>query len=104
MKVGSGRAVFHPVRDFVLTHKCLRGFVREGGLGGGTSNPALAAGRPPKVFASPHPPLGGYGGGVRAATDAGAAAARRVGELVTVHVIPRPAVDVESFLPPVPEE
>ena len=43
-------------------------------------------------------------GAVKAATDAGAAAARRVGELVTVHVIPRPAVDLEGFLPPVPEE
>jgi len=42
-------------------------------------------------------------GAVKAATDAGAAAARRVGELVTVHVIPRPAVDIEDFLPPVPE-
>ena len=30
-------------------------------------------------------------GAVKAATDAGAAAARRVGELVSVHVIPRPA-------------
>ncbi len=42
-------------------------------------------------------------GAVKSATDAGAAAARRVGELVTVHVIPRPADDLESFLPPVPE-
>ncbi|MFT5733464.1 MAG: ethanolamine utilization protein EutM [Planctomycetota bacterium] len=38
-------------------------------------------------------------GAVKAATEAGAAAARRVGELVSVHVIPRPAVDLESFLP-----
>ena len=37
-------------------------------------------------------------GAVKAATDAGAAAARRVGELHSVHVIPRPAVDLESFL------
>jgi ethanolamine utilization protein EutM len=43
-------------------------------------------------------------GAVKAATDAGAAAARRVGELVSVHVIPRPASELESFLPPVPEE
>ena len=43
-------------------------------------------------------------GAVKAATDAGAAAARRVGELVSVHVIPRPADDLEGFLPPVPEE
>ena len=33
------------------------------------------------------------------ATDAGAAAARRVGELVGVHVIPRPADDVERIFP-----
>ena len=38
-------------------------------------------------------------GAVKAATDAGAAAARRVGELVAVHVIPRPHDDVESVLP-----
>ncbi len=36
---------------------------------------------------------------VKAATDAGAAAARRVGELVSVHVIPRPHSEVEKFLP-----
>ena len=34
-------------------------------------------------------------GAVKAATDAGAAAARRVGELVSVHVIPRPHAEVE---------
>jgi ethanolamine utilization protein EutM len=38
-------------------------------------------------------------GAVKAATDAGAAAARRVGELVAVHVIPAPASDVEKVLP-----
>jgi microcompartment protein CcmL/EutN len=36
---------------------------------------------------------------VKAATDAGAAAARRVGELVAVHVIPQPYPDVEEILP-----
>lgn len=36
---------------------------------------------------------------VKAATDAGAAAARRVGELVSVHVIPRPHKEVEERLP-----
>jgi len=36
---------------------------------------------------------------VKAATDAGAAAARRVGELVSVHVIPRPAANLEDVLP-----
>ena len=41
-------------------------------------------------------------GAVKAATDAGAAAAKRVGELLSVHVIPRPAVDLEGFLPDVP--
>jgi len=38
-------------------------------------------------------------GAVKAATDAGAAAARRVGELIAVHVIPRPHVEVERVLP-----
>jgi ethanolamine utilization protein EutM len=38
-------------------------------------------------------------GAVKAATDAGAAAAKRVGELVSVHVIPRPHGDVEMILP-----
>ncbi|MBI2821509.1 MAG: BMC domain-containing protein [Acidobacteria bacterium] len=38
-------------------------------------------------------------GAVKAATDAGAAAARRVGELVSVHVIPRPHSEVEKILP-----
>ena len=38
-------------------------------------------------------------GAVKAATDAGAAAARRVGELVSVHVIPRPHGEVEKLLP-----
>jgi ethanolamine utilization protein EutM len=38
-------------------------------------------------------------GAVKAATDAGAAAAGRVGELVSVHVIPRPHGEVEMILP-----
>jgi ethanolamine utilization protein EutM len=38
-------------------------------------------------------------GAVKAATDAGAAAARRVGELVAVHVIPNPHEEVEKTLP-----
>src|SRR5512137_2117989 len=38
-------------------------------------------------------------GAVKAATDAGAAAAKRVGELVSVHVIPRPHENVEMILP-----
>ena len=38
-------------------------------------------------------------GAVKAAVDAGAAAAKRVGELVSVHVIPRPHDDVEGILP-----
>lgn len=36
---------------------------------------------------------------VRAATDAGAAAARRVGELIAIHVIPRPHPSLEDILP-----
>jgi ethanolamine utilization protein EutM len=38
-------------------------------------------------------------GAIKAAVDAGAAAARRVGELVSVHVIPRPHAEVERVLP-----
>ena len=38
-------------------------------------------------------------GAVKAATDAGAAAAKRVGELASVHVIPRPHADIEMILP-----
>lgn len=38
-------------------------------------------------------------GAVKAATDAGAAAARRVGELLSVHVIARPHEEVEKILP-----
>jgi ethanolamine utilization protein EutM len=38
-------------------------------------------------------------GAVKAATDAGAAAAGRIGDLVSVHVIPRPHGEVESILP-----
>jgi len=38
-------------------------------------------------------------GAIKAATDAGAAAARRVGELIGVHVIPRPADDLEKVFP-----
>jgi microcompartment protein CcmL/EutN len=41
-------------------------------------------------------------GAVKAATDAGAAAARRVGELISVHVIPRPHEEVERILPAPP--
>lgn len=37
-------------------------------------------------------------GAVKAATDAGAEAAARVGEVVSVHVIPRPHADVETIL------
>jgi len=43
-------------------------------------------------------------GAVKAATEAGAVGARRVGELVSVHVIPRPAGDLEAYLPPLPSE
>jgi|SRR5687768_6210811 ethanolamine utilization protein EutM len=53
----------------------------------------------------------GYGGGymtaivrgdvaaVKAATEAGARAAERVGELVSVHVIPRPHANIDAVLP-----
>ena len=38
-------------------------------------------------------------GAVKAAVDAGAAAAKRVGEIVSLHIIPRPHSDVEGILP-----
>ena len=38
-------------------------------------------------------------GAVKAATDAGAAAEDRIGELISVHVIPRPHSEVEIILP-----
>ncbi|NUQ38200.1 MAG: ethanolamine utilization microcompartment protein EutM [Caldilineales bacterium] len=38
-------------------------------------------------------------GAVKAATDAGAAAARKVGELISVHVIPRPHEEISKILP-----
>ncbi len=40
-------------------------------------------------------------GAVKAATDSGAGAAQKVGEVVSVHVIPRPHTDVERILPTV---
>ncbi len=43
-------------------------------------------------------------GAVKASVEAGASAARRVGELLSQHVIPRPAADLEEFIPPVPED
>ena len=42
-------------------------------------------------------------GAVKAAVAAGAAAAERVGELISIHVIPRPHADVEMILPHVNE-
>ena len=42
-------------------------------------------------------------GAVKAATDAGAAAAQRVGELIAVHVIPRPHAEVEQIIPTAPK-
>ena len=43
-------------------------------------------------------------GDVGAATDAGAAAARRLGELLGVHVIPAPYADVDLVLPEGPDD
>jgi len=43
-------------------------------------------------------------GAVKAATDAGAAACQRVGQMVSVHVIPRPHEEIEKILPEGPEE
>jgi ethanolamine utilization protein EutM len=42
-------------------------------------------------------------GAVKAAVDAGSAAAKRVGEVVSTHVIPRPADDLEDYLPVDPQ-
>ena len=41
---------------------------------------------------------------VKAATDAGAAAARRVGELISVHVIPRPHANLDQIVAISPPE
>jgi microcompartment protein CcmL/EutN len=38
-------------------------------------------------------------GAVKASVDAGAAAARKVGEVISTHVIPRPHTDIEKILP-----
>ena len=38
-------------------------------------------------------------GAVKAATDAGAAASEKVGDLISVHVIPRPHTEVDAILP-----
>jgi microcompartment protein CcmL/EutN len=38
-------------------------------------------------------------GAVKAATDAGAVAAEKVGQVISVHVIPRPHTDIEKILP-----
>jgi ethanolamine utilization protein EutM len=43
-------------------------------------------------------------GAVKAATDAGAAAAQRVGEVTSVHVIPRPHNELDAILPKFPEK
>lgn len=43
-------------------------------------------------------------GAVKAATDAGAAAAEKVGEVISIHVIPRPHSEVEGILPKLAEE
>lgn len=38
-------------------------------------------------------------GAVKAATDAGAVAANKIGEVIAVHVIPRPSTELEAMLP-----
>jgi len=43
-------------------------------------------------------------GAVKAAVDAGAAACQRIGEMVSVHVIPRPHGDIDAIIPEGPEE
>jgi microcompartment protein CcmL/EutN len=54
------------------------------------------------VVTRPAPMVRGDVGAVKAATDAGAAAAQKVGEVISVHVIPRPHQDVEKILPQLP--
>ena len=43
-------------------------------------------------------------GAVKAATDAGAASARAVGEVLSIHVIPRPHSDTEKIIPETPKK
>ncbi len=43
-------------------------------------------------------------GAVKAAVDAGTAAAKKVGEVVSVHVIPRPHADTETMIPQAKEK
>lgn len=43
-------------------------------------------------------------GAVKAAVDAGTAAGKRVGEVVSTHVIPRPHEDIDFIIPDEPEE
>jgi ethanolamine utilization protein EutM len=43
-------------------------------------------------------------GAVKAAVDAGAAAGQKVGEIGSVHVIPRPHGDIDPIIPTVPQE
>ncbi|KEF36829.1 carbon dioxide concentrating mechanism/carboxysome shell protein [Schinkia azotoformans MEV2011] len=43
-------------------------------------------------------------GAVKAATDAGAAAAQKVGDVISIHVIPRPHSEVEGILPKIIQE
>ena len=38
-------------------------------------------------------------GAVKAATEAGATAANKIGEVIAVHVIPRPAAELEALIP-----
>lgn len=42
-------------------------------------------------------------GAVKSATEAGASAAEKVGELISVHVIPRPHAEVDAILPKAPD-
>src|SRR5258708_26624304 len=76
--------------------------------GGAVSEAAGAMGKAGKVAPVGYEKIGsgyvtalvrGDVAAVKAAPDAGAAAARRVGELVSVHVIPRPHANLEAVLP-----
>ena len=48
--------------------------------------------------------IAGDVGAVKAAVDAGAAAGKKVGEIISKHVIPRPHGDIDAIIPSMPEE
>ena len=86
-----------PEQDFL--RRLMIGELRQGALEGVMLDALARALDSPLAEVRRAVMLRGDVGAVKAATDAGAAAARRVGELVSVHVIPRPHSEVERILP-----